>query len=430
MKKKLFILIPFFIAAGFFSIGCLTVYADFDLARWKYRAPIKGVAGIGSDYVTLDIPSGLFSYLKSDLSDLRVVNDDGEVPYVAAVEREIQSVSSIPARMFNLSTIPGDNTSFMVNLGQSGIFHNSVSVRTSSENFRRMVEVSGSDDASSWRVLNFKGQIFDYTVRDISPVSVEYLSVPYPESTFRYLLVTIRDNGEAPLKIQGAEVRREVKLAAREISYAPAMEISENAKDRATEIWLDLGARGIPHRMARLEISDTNFSRAVAIFESDDKKEWRALGYAYIFSIDTPKFYGKQLEFTYPESNKQYLKFAILNRDDRPLSVSKVSLSGVMRRILFSFNPSRNYYLYAGNPNARRPQYDIEAISQYVDSTTLNKVGAGATEKNLDFEPIKPPLSERSPYVLPVTLGLMVLALAALLLRLFMKFKNPTNDIK
>lgn len=397
------------------------------MARWEYLAPIEGGPGVGSGYVTLDIPSGLFSYLKSDLSDLRVVNDDGEVPYVAAVERETQSILNIPARMFNLSTVPGDNTSFMVDLGQSGLFHNFVTVRTSSENFRRMAEVEGSDDASSWRMLNSKGQIFDYTVRDISPVSVEYLSVPYPESTFRYLLVTIRDNGESPLKIHGAEVRREVKLEAREISYTPSMEISENVKDRATEVLLDLGARGIPHRKAQLEISYANFSRAVAVFESDDKKEWRSLGHAYIFSIDTPKFYGKQLEFTYSESNKQYLKFAILNRDDRPLSVSKVFLTGVMRRILFSFNPSKKYYLYAGNSNARRPQYDIEAISQYVDSASLFKVIAGATEKNLDFEPIKPPLSERSPYVLPVTLGFVVLVLAALLLRIFLKVKGSAT---
>lgn len=425
MKFYLHIIIPIFIAISFFSIGCFTVYADFNLARWEYRASIDGGAVTTSGYVTLDIPSGLFSYLKSDLSDLRVVNEDGEVPYVAAVERETRSVSSIPAQMFNLSTIPGDNTSFTVDLGQSGVFHNLVTVRTTSENFRRMVEVQGSDDALSWRMLNSKGQIFDYTVRDISPVSVEYLSVPYPEATFRYLLVTIRDNGEAPLKIQGAEVRRDVKLDAREIIYTPSLETKENSKDRSTEIMLDLGARGVPHHKARLEIVDTNFSRAVAIFESDDKFDWRGLGHAYIFSIDTSKFYGKQLEFSYPESNKRYLRIAILNRDDRPLSVSRVTLAGVMRRILFRFDPAQKYYLYAGNPDARRAQYDIEAISQYVDSAALPKVKAGAIEKNLDFEPIQPPLSERSPYVLPVTLGLVVLVLAALLFRLYGKVKTP-----
>ena len=425
MKSRILILIPFFVAVGFFTVGCFTVWADFDQTRWEYRAPIESGSRTISDFGTLDIPRDLFSYLRSDLSDLRVINEEGEVPYVMAIEREVEAISAIPARMFNLSTLPGNSTSFMVDLGESGIFHSLVTIRTPSENFRRMVEVEGSDDADSWRMLNSSGQIFDYSVRDISPVFVEYLSVPYPEATFRYLRVKIYDQGEAPLKISGAEVRREVKLAAREISHTPSREISENAKDRATEIVLDLSTRGIPHRTALIQTSSKNFSRAVAIFESDDKKEWRSLGHAYIFSIDTAKFRGERLEFSYPESNKRYLRLLILNRDDRPISVSGVTLTGVVRRILFNFDSTNKYYLYGGNPNARRPEYDIEAISQYMDAGALNRINASAVEKNPWFEEIQPPLSERSPYILPVILGVVILALAFLLLRLFLKVKKP-----
>ena len=83
-------------------------------------------------------------------------------------------------------------------------------------------------------------------------------------------------------------------------------------------------------------------------------------------------------------------------------------------------NGTVELFVYLGNVSARHPQYDIEKISQYVDAASLNRVGAYTPEKNPMFvavEPPKPPLTERSPYILPVGLGLVVAILGFLLLR-------------
>lgn len=415
MRKITFALtLPLVLAVVF------SVYADFDQTAWKYRSGITAGSASRDGYVVLELPSELFSNLKPDLSDLRVVNQDGEVPYVAAAEREYETFMRVPARMFNLSSVAGDSTTFIVDVGQPGTFSNSVTIRTSSENFRRLVEIQGSDDQQSWRTLNPKGQIFDYTVRDIKPVAVRDTTVYYPDSTFRYLLVRIFDQGETALKISGAEMARKISVPAREISYEPQMEISQNDKDRSTDVILDLGARGIPHRRGRLATSSANFSRAVAIYASDDKSNWQLLSNAYVFDINAPNFTGANLEFSYPEINRRYLKLSIINRDDRPITVSGVALFGIVRKVLFRYDPSKEYSIYAGNPNAKRPQYDIEKISQYVDAASLDRVSAGPVGENPSFVPVrlpKPPLSERSPYLLPIVLGLVVAVLAFLLLR-------------
>ena len=403
-----------------------TAYADFNLLDWEYRSKIAGGANTEKGFVTLELPSSLFSYLKSDLSDLRVVNQEGEVPYMVAVEKGESSVQSIPSRIFNLSS-GGDTTSFVLDTGSKGELHNSVTIQTSSENFRRIVEIEGSGDQLVWRTLNPRGQIFDYTVRDIKSVAVRDTTVYYPEGAFRYLRVSIFDRGEAPLKISGASVSRQVSLAAREISYTPSVAVSQNADDKTTEVILDLGAKGIPHRKVAIETANENFSRAVQISESGDKNNWRAIGYAYVFSVNTPKFTGSNLEFSYPESNNRYLKLSILNRDDRPIAISGVKITGLVRRILFNFDPSKEYFIYLGNPDAKRPQYDIESISQYVDFNLINQVSASSVEKNSSFKektlPL-PPLSERSPYVLPTVLGIAVAILAFLLLRLLTNLKK------
>lgn len=419
-------------------LAAVFVSADFDPPRWEHRAKISGGQGALPGFVVLELPSEIFSYLKADLSDLRVVNQDGEMPYVAAVEKEYGTFSSVSARMFNLSSVSGQSTAFIVDIGKSGVFHNSVTIETSSENFRRIVEIQGSDDQLSWRTINPKGQIFDYTVRDIKPVAVRDTTVPYPDSTVRYLKVTVFDQGEPPLKISGARVARNLAVAAREISYSPGREVSENDKERATDVILDLGAKGIPHRRGRIETSSANFSRSMAVYDSDDKENWRLLTNAYIFNISTPSFTGTNLDFSYPESNRRYLKLSIANRDDRPITVGGATLFGVVRRILFSFDPSKNNYLYLANPEAKRPQYDIERISQYVDAGSLNRVSVGAVERNPSFVPItppKPPLSERSPYLLPTVLGVAVAVLAFLLLKVVQRAKgqdqpdNPSSGI-
>jgi len=396
-------------------------------SQWEWRAKVLAGQDLRSDFVVLDIPSEVFSHSKSDLSDLRLGYKEEAVPYVLSVEKEKSRYERVPARMFNLSSIPGESTSFILDMGSAGIFHSSISIETASENFRKMVEIRGSNDQASWRILTSQGQIFDYTVRDIKPVSVRDTSVVYPESTFRYLWITIRDAGEPAIKVTGARVSREVASAAKELTYSPTLEVAENIKDKSTEIIFDLGARGIPHRRLRLDLGDTNFSRAVVVQDSDDKNKWRDLSFAYIYDIQTSKFSGRNVEFSYPESSQRYLRISILNRDDRALAVRGGTVFGVVRSILFSKPKGEDYYLYFGNLKVSRPEYDLEKISQYIESDSLDRVSVGSLEKNPRYiapEPIKPPLTERSPYVLPVILGVVVAILAFLLLRLASKVKS------
>lgn len=416
MRKAIFA-----ISLLFFLAGALA-RADFDIHSWKHRAPITG-GRVASEYAILQLPPEFFSYLKPDLSDLRIINSDGEVPYVLGVEKEAVSSNRVPARMFNLSA-GANGTSFIADAGPGGVFHNSITIQVASENFRRGVVIEGSRDEKSWRTLASQGQIFDYTVRDIKSVSVRDTDVSYPEATFRYLRVTISGG---PIDVRGVQVFREIQLAAREAVYEPAVSVSENSEARTTDAVLDMGTAGIPHRRGALKTSSANFNRPIAIYDSNNKSDWRLLTYGYLYDIRTPAFTGSNLGFAYPESNRRYIKISVLNGDDRPISIDGISLYGVVRRIVFSYDPAKEYFAYLGWSDARRPQYDFEKISQYLDITSLDQVSAGRIEKNPEYkepEVPKEPITERSPYVLPLILGVVVAVLAFLLLRVVARVKG------
>src|SRR3989344_1559204 len=220
IRKAVYIIAFLFL---FFAAGAR---ADFDISAWKSRARITG-GSVATEYAILQLPPEFFSHLKPDLSDLRIVNADGEVPYVLGVEKESVSSSRVPARMYNLSAgAGGGSVSFLADLGPGSAFHNAITIRVASENFRRGVVIEGSDDEKSWRILTSQGQIFDYTVRDIKSVSVRDTDVRYPEATFRYLRVTISGG---PIDVRGVEVSRELALAAREAVYEPAISVQKIA---------------------------------------------------------------------------------------------------------------------------------------------------------------------------------------------------------
>lgn len=417
MRKVIFIIV------SLFFLSAVGARADFDIHAWKSRARITGATPT-SGYAILQMPPEFFSHLRPDLSDLRIVNRDGEVPYVLGVEKEVASSSRVPARMYNLSS--GTNgTAFIVDLGPGGSFHNAITIQVASENFRRGVVIEGSQDEKSWRTLTSQGQVFDYTVRDIKSVSIRDTDVAYPEATFRYLRVTISGGS---LDVRGVQVFRELQLAAREAVYEPGISVSENSDARTTDAIFDIGADGIPHRRGTVKTASVNFNRPIAIYDSSDKSDWRLLTYGYLYRVETPLFTGSNLEFVYPESNRRYLKISVVNGDDRSISIDGVSLYGVVRRVIFSYDSAKTYYVYLGRPDARRPKYDFEKISPYLDISSLDQLSAGRVEENPEYkapEVPKAPISERSPYILPVILGLVVALLAFLLLRLIGRALPP-----
>ncbi|MEK7560578.1 MAG: DUF3999 family protein [Patescibacteria group bacterium] len=421
--------VVFFFGAGTIQALSIPDKSQFIKESWQFQSGISGGTMEKSDFVLMELPAEFFAHLRPDLADFRIANVDGDeiVPYALATDEAESGIERLSGRMFNLSSVSGKETSFLLDLGSAGAFHNAVTIETPSENFRRIVEIAGSNDQTEWRTLNPKGQIFDYTVRDINPVKVRDTTVRYPDATYRYLRATIADAGESPLAVRGATVAREMRRAAREISYTPALTRMENTQEQTTEFILDLGALGIPHRRGHIETTDRNFNRAITIASSNDQKEWRPLGYGVIYAIATPQFSGARLSFEYPESNTRYLKITIVNRDDRPIAVAGISLFGLVRNVVFRLTPGAQYTTYLGNPSASRPQYDIEYVSRYVDTETLHRVAAGPVEKNPTYIPPvlpKKPLTERAPYLLSAVLGIIVALLAFFLFRMMKQAKR------
>ena len=101
-----------------------------------------------------------------------------EVPYQVVVERGRQQRQSFATSIRDLGHIPGQYSSFVVDLGRNGTLHNEIEILTDSRSFQRAVTVEGST-AAAWSVLQQESRIFDFTPREgTSPAAIPGSDTP------------------------------------------------------------------------------------------------------------------------------------------------------------------------------------------------------------------------------------------------------------
>ena len=145
---------------------------------------------------------------------------------------------------------------------------------------------------------------------------------------------------------------------------------------------------------------------------------------AEIYAFDTPKFVGKSLTITYPETTSRYLRLVIHDEDSPPLTVQEVNVWGLRRRLVFIADPQQSYELYYGNEEARRTSYDIERVFPYLATEKLPEATLGPQTTNPYFVEEKPPVSERFPWLFPTVVAVAAIVVALLLFGIFRQVRK------
>jgi len=91
----------------------------------------------------------------------------------------------------------------VVDLGVPGVPTSRLAVRNQQVNFYRAVSLEGSEDAQTWSPVQDAGALYSY---DTPRFVGSQLSVSYPETTRRYLRLTVHNEDNPPLDIQDVEV--------------------------------------------------------------------------------------------------------------------------------------------------------------------------------------------------------------------------------
>lgn len=410
-----------------FFILTSTVFADFSADLWKYKKEIR--TSQDKRLASFSLDNEIYENAKDGLSDLRIIDSGGkEVKYQLSTERGERSVESFFAGIADLGVKQGEFTQFIADLRQDGVLHNSITIQTSSVNFRRQVEVESSPDRVNWLLIKRADEgayIYDYSL----DFKAKNTTIYYPATTNRFLRVKILDSGDAPVGVLGATVINDINIASRTGSYTPKiMDSGIDTSKRTSFFLLDLGAKGIPTNRITFDTEEVNFYRQVSVEGANDKENFSKLGPDVIFKYQTPKFNGSKDNISYPEGNWRYLRITVFNKDNEPVNLSNFKISGLVRKVVFEHTPGESYYLYYGNGTARYPEYDLEAYLAYFNPSDVAPAVLGAQINNDTFvaaaEP-KKPLTERYPFILPGVLVFAVILLSGLIAKLALQVRRP-----
>jgi len=397
-------------------------------SAWHYRKPIQLVSRDSPSAAQLNVVNldrDIYLAARADLADLRVMRTGEEIPFVIETLDAASQHRQRRARILDQSIAPGVGLQFTLQL-DGGFPHNRVHLETDERNFRQLVRVETSENGRSWSTVRDDGAIFDFSQDNRHMFA---LAVGYPESTRRFLRVTVRGWTKVGA-LTGASVDfEEQRPASREPLASLTPGIEEDSKTQSTIATIDAGVDGLPVDHIRVATPSQAFHRAVEIETSTNGRDW-----LYVVQGTLARFPGRpgedSLVIAVPETRHRYLRLRIYNRDDKPIRIERVELEGLVRRVKFLAEGSGQYWLYYGNPDAAPARYDLPVLLERREHMEQTASIAGPQQMNPAYQPPSAPSrpwSERHPAILYTVLGGAVLGLGAATLRFALRLRQPST---
>jgi len=399
--------------------------ADATLVAWPFFAEAT-MPETSMGIYSLTVPLQVMDKSREDLADLRLYDaNQHEIPYALRIRRDIDERKEVAASAFNQSKL-GTTSEMSVDLGENSGDHNEVEVETDGSNFRRRVEIEGSDTGKEWRILKSGDVIFRFQSHNST---VESNRVSYPVSRYRFLRVRVSadelTDREAPsitaVRV-GMSSQEKGELTTWTANVAP-YQLLRNQGAPASSWTIDLGY-AVPCDRLFLKVQDASFSRPFQLEAIDDPQNVRLIAAGELTRhLNEP---AKPLAIVFDnEEHARKLRIVVTDYSNQTLSISSIEAAAPARQLVFELeNPaSQPLRLFFGNVKANAPHYDFEKDLP-AKLSSPNRAGPvlqsqlGTILKNPDYTPEPLPLTERVPWLIYLVLAASSIALGLILISL------------
>ncbi|MBC7817599.1 MAG: hypothetical protein IAG10_11960 [Planctomycetaceae bacterium] len=406
-------------------------------ARWEYFVPVPIPAAKSDDSPTLmDVILGtdVFAHARPDLADLRLYDSAGKtIPY-ALRYRHPQSVQErVPASEFNRAEPDDGPNELTLDLQRDDIQYNEVKIVTSGVNFRRAVEIEGSEDGKTWRQLVAANLVrFEHDKQKI-----DLDSLAFADSRFRYLRVRVHpDPGKVTVnqeqelfRFLEVNVLRHVEDPGERLTQEGTLQPREPGRMNGApgSVWIiDLGGDNVPCDRIEADIADSEFARDILIEAEYPTGPLGQLRFTYVgMTGETlwqrkPGERKKPLIAMFQEVQTRRLKLHITDHRNPPLSIRSIKFSAPARQVVFArpANEAGEPRLFFGNPLAELPVYDFARNLPAKLAPPPARTELQAAARNPDFVPPPQAFTERFPWLIYLVLSSVTVVLAAVIISL------------
>jgi Protein of unknown function (DUF3999) len=173
------------------------------LNEWeKWRNIISSGEQSSVGYALVELDLKVFDHSNENLSDLRVVDQDGITsPYLILETEPNARLSRLPVSIVDQGVI-GETSHWILDLGYRNIPTSRIEFQPAINNFHRQFEIARSNDRNNWFPVG-DGEIIDVKIGGLKR---EQLFLNYDEIHARYLRIRVFNRDDQPFKLAEARV--------------------------------------------------------------------------------------------------------------------------------------------------------------------------------------------------------------------------------
>ena len=393
------------------------------------KRAITGVDKAGDYGVDVDLPLFGVSLAAGLLDDMRIAGPDGSaVPHLVREIVAESTWSSEEGRMYDpgvrndgvfqaLFELPPGTTFCRIDLSIQG-----------PTPYLRRADVEAGESSETLRLVTTRAVVYAIG-GDNGYVSGS--SIRVPRSMARLVRISLsgeRDSGDYN-RISGARFigcAPEGAPAPTEPLAVTIVSTQRDAEHHTTIVDLDVGADGVPLVALDLEIPTAEFIRKVDVAASAYKNAWPHVTSGYVSRVDDTRRPIDSTTLRLPELRKRWIRLTFDDRDDQPLTLTKVTGRVVRREIILRASSPGAHTLYVGDKAGSAAAYDLGQIYDRRSNEPPRMLAKmGAIEPNPGFG--KPKLDPELPFTeqhrgpIGIGLGVVLLGLALYAVRLLRK---------
>ncbi len=336
--------------------------------HFKYMAAIDSARQSG--FYNILITPAMNAHLKTDYSDLRIVNKTGKwVPHLLQLaDDEAESYGHVTLDLPIVKKL--NNTSFSeITVRSSEAEISDLSLQISNTEAVRTATLTGSNDSTNWFIINDSIQILpERNTQD----NLSHCSISFPPSSYLFYKLYINNKQKAPFQIiriaTSVKKKRKTALAFTPLTKNPTPTFSQKDSGRLSIIKI---TQQQPFHVERIEFqidAGNYFSREVdlvvpkknspSLFDPSLIKQSFTLTNAIAHTT-----YIEVFAFNVEAINDSVFYLIVKNEDNLPLTIKQINTYSTRRTITAYLEKGAAYSLIFNNEAATMPNYDLQYMT-------------------------------------------------------------------
>lgn len=326
-------------------------------AQFKYSAALPEPENTAWYKITL-LPE-ISMHLTGE-SDLRIYNDDDEVPYLI---KQFPPVSSkIIFKEFKIISKQYDDSATTIIL-QPGIQKvQELVIMITKADVKKEIRITGSKDLQQWFVVKEKDEVIPAN-EDSSTIS--RMVIALQPTDYSYYKIEISDKTSEPVSIEriGSYITEIVSSGYQEVPFKSV--ISDSVKTKST--WIKLSYPGLASLNAfEITISEPAFYKRLGIVYIEKNNRLTRTG-----SIELS---SDKINLIETDLTASTIYIQILNEDNKPLKISSVKTLQYKKYLLAYLEKNKSYQLKFGDSLILPPSYDLKYFSNSIPANLTEMI--------------------------------------------------------